>query len=312
MNRIDDLRKNAIIMPSEVAEFLIALSVVTRMSAESSDEIILIIEEHLGILCKVLSPFSFVFCDARGRHEIDAFNKLLKENVFETVFDLSTFAGSRVHSKLNCGKIISLTEELNRKSGTVSDVRKHISVDYSSVCGVDASDPQHWPGITIDVDPEYEGMVVLCPGTVRGAGRIWPYYSELVKYLSSEEFVILGDENDMETCKKLAPRLPHRVRNLAGKISLEKAAHIIAGSSMVISNDSGFLHLAGYIGVLSVGLFGSSSPARTRPLGAKSNVVYADILCSPCDMEVCNGMKLECMTRLSVERVIDVINTLSA
>ncbi|MBN1600633.1 MAG: glycosyltransferase family 9 protein [Chitinispirillaceae bacterium] len=313
MNSINDFKKNAVIMPGEVAEFLVALSVVTRMSAVSSDEIILIIEEHLGIVCKVLSPFSFVICDAHGRHEIDAFNKLVKENVFETVFDLSTFAAhSRVHSKLNCRKIISLTEELNRKSGMVSDVRKHLSEDYSYVCGIDASDPHHWPGITIDADPEYEGMVVLCPGTVRGAGRNWPYYSELIKYLSSEEFVILGDENDLEICKKLAPRLPHRVRNLAGKISLEKAAHIIAGSSMVISNDSGFLHLAGYIGVLSVGLFGSSSPVRRRPLGAHSNVVYADILCSPCDMEVCNGLNLECMTRLSVERVIDVINSLSA
>jgi heptosyltransferase-2 len=297
-------------MPGEIAEFLIALSVVTRMSAESENEIIVIIEQHLGSLCKLLCPFAFILSDAHNKHEMDDLNQLIKECAFETVYDLSTFSGqSWLYSKLNSPKKVSLSEEFNKRSGTtVTAVRKHLSEDFSSACGITAVDPLLWPGMTVDCDPEYEGMVVLCPGTVRGAGRSWPYYSDLIKYLSSQEFVLIGDENDIEICKNLAPRLPHRVRNLAGKISLEKAAHIIAGASMVISNDSGYLHLAGYIGVPSVGLFGSSSPDRTRPLGTKSRVVYADILCSPCDMEVCSGLNLECMTRMSVEMVIDAMN----
>ncbi|HEX2959146.1 MAG TPA: glycosyltransferase family 9 protein [Chitinispirillaceae bacterium] len=309
-NQITTPKRIAVIMPGETAEFILALSVITRMTAECENEIVLIIEQQLASLCSTLTPLTYILSDAYGKHEIEKLNKMLKHELFIAVYDLSGFSKqSWIFSKCNGQKKVSLYDEKSKKTGDVFPlVRKHITDDYSEIVGVLPAPVDQWPGITLECDPEYEGMIVLCPGSVKGAGRQWPYYKELIKYLSSQEFVILGDEHDVELCKTIAPRLPHRVRNIAGKISLDKAASILAGASIVISNDSGYLHLAGYIGVPSVGLFGSSSPSRSHPLGARSKVLYADILCSPCDQDECTGMHLECITRLTVEMLVKVMN----
>lgn len=310
-NQTTTLKRIAVIMPGETAEFLLALSVITRLTAECENGIVLIIEQPLAALCSILTPVSYVLSDAHDSHEFEKLNKMLKQESFEAVFDLSGFtAQSWLFSKCNADKKVSLFEE-NKKSGAVTPlVRKHITDYYSEITGLQSTRIDQWPGITIECDPEYEGMVIICPGTVKGAGRQWTYYKDLIKYLSSQEFVILGDEHDIELCKTIAPRLPHRVRNIAGTVSLDRAASIIAGASMVVSNDSGYLHLAGYIGVPTVGLFGSSSPSRTHPLGAQSRALYADILCSPCDQDECNGMHLECISRLTVDMLVKVMNSL--
>lgn len=311
-NQTTTLKRIAVIMPGETAEFILALSVITRMSSECENEIILIIEEHLASLCSTLTPVSYILSDAHDNHEFEKLSKMLKQETFQAVYDLSGFtAQSWAFSKCNADKKVSLFEEKNKKSGAVFPlVRKHITDDYSEITGLPSARIEQWPGITLECDPEYEGMVILCPGSVKGAGRQWPYYKDLIKFLSSQEFVILGDEQDIELCKTIAPRLPHRVRNIAGEISLDRAASILAGASMVVSNDSGYLHLAGYIGVPTVGLFGSSSPSRTHPLGARSRVLYADILCSPCDQHECTGMHLECTSRLTVDMLVKVMNSL--
>jgi heptosyltransferase-2 len=311
-NQTITLKRIAVIMPGETAEFVLALSVITRLAAECENEIILIIEQHLASLCGILSPVGYILSDAHDSAEFEKLNSMVKQEAFEAVYDLSGFtAQSWLFSKCNADKKVSLFEEKNKKSSTVFPlVRKHITDDYSEIAGLPSARIEQWPGITLECDPEYEGMVILCPGSVTGAGRQWPYYKDLIKYLSSQEFVILGDEHDSELCKTIAPRLPHRVRNIAGKVPLDRAASILAGASMVVSNDSGYLHLAGYIGVPTVGLFGSSSPSRTHPLGARSRVLYADILCSPCDQYECTGMHLECMSRLTVEMLVKVMNTL--
>jgi heptosyltransferase-2 len=312
-NRINDLKKTVVIMPGDTSEFILALSTVTRMAAESENEILMIIEQHLAALCKILSPIPHILSDAHDRRGIDELNTIVKRETFEAVLDFSSFSTqSWLYPKLSSQKKVSLFEEKNKKSVSgQSIVRTHKTEDYSQLFGISAAEPHLWPGITIESDPEYEGMIVLCPGTVKGAGRHWPYFSDLIKYFSSQEFVILGDEGDIDLCKNLAPRLPHRVRNLAGKLSLADAGSVMSGALVVISNDSEYLHLSGYVGAPSIGLFGSSSPIRTRPLGSKSRTLYADILCSPCDMEVCSGMHLECMSRLTIDMVIKKMNELS-
>ncbi len=311
-DQITTLKRIAVIMPGETAEFILALSVITRMAAECENEIVLITEQHLAPLCSVLSPLGCVLSDAHDSNEFEKLNNMVKQEAFEAVYDLSGFTRqSWLFSKCNAIKKVSLFEEKSKKASAVFPrVRKHITDDYSEITGLQSALIDQWPGITLECDPEYEGMVILCPGSVNGAGRHWPYYKDLIKYLSSQEFVILGDEHDVELCKTIAPRLPHRVRNIAGKVSLGRAASILAGASMVVSNDSGYLHLAGYIGVPTVGLFGSSAPSRTHPLGAQSRVLYADILCSPCDQHECTGMHLECMSRLTVEMLVKVMNCL--
>ena len=139
--------------------------------------------------------------------------------------------------------------------------------------------------------------VVLCPGAEYGPAKRWPYFRELAAQLDAQ-LVLLGSLSD----QKEAQQIPGR--NLVGKTTLDEAIDLIAGASLVVSNDSGLMHVAAATGTPQVALFGSSSPEHTPPLSPLARVVWLKVECSPCYARVCPLGHLKCMNGLSVERVL--------
>ena len=64
------------------------------------------------------------------------------------------------------------------------------------------------------------------------------------------------------------------------------------------------MHVAGALGIPTVGIFGSTNPARTGPLGPRTRVLYGRIECSPCFDRTCRFGHYECLKRLAVDDVI--------
>ncbi len=149
-------------------------------------------------------------------------------------------------------------------------------------------------------------MIALCPGTSYGAVREWQGFREIIKLLPRHEFVILGDEKDRTTANTIASHFPHRVRNLAGRTTIEKAASIIAAASVVIANHCGLMHLAGYLGVPVVGIFGSTSAVRHRPLGMSVRCAVSDVACTPCNKNSCFRKDYICLKSITPEKVISL------
>jgi len=84
-------------------------------------------------------------------------------------------------------------------------------------------------------------------------------------------------------------------------------AKLLKGAAAFVGNDSGFSHLAGYLGVPTVALFGPTDPARWRPIGKRVSVLYKNLPCSPCFPEGCtNGVFKECLT-FGVEEVLSAL-----
>ncbi|HAR31113.1 MAG TPA: lipopolysaccharide heptosyltransferase II, partial [Gammaproteobacteria bacterium] len=114
---------------------------------------------------------------------------------------------------------------------------------------------------------------------------------------------LLGSGKDRPLTGAIAAAAPGAV-DLGGRTSLAEAVDLLALARVVVSNDSGLLHVAGALGRPVVGLYGSSSPDFTPPLGARAVVLAEDLPCRPCFARECPLGHLRCLEELSPDRVV--------
>jgi 3-deoxy-D-manno-octulosonic-acid transferase/heptosyltransferase-1 len=91
----------------------------------------------------------------------------------------------------------------------------------------------------------------------------------------------------------------------AGETSLRELAALYKEASVLLTTDSGPMHLAAAVGTPVVALFGPTSPARTGPYGEGHIVIRKDMDCSPCFRKACDT--LECMKTIGVEEVFQAV-----
>ena len=146
---------------------------------------------------------------------------------------------------------------------------------------------------------------VLCPGAEYGPAKRWPYFRELSARLGMP-VVILGSANDAEAARGIAGH------NLVGETTLDQAMDLIAGARVVVSNDSGLMHVAAALGRPQLALYGSSSPEHTPPLSPAARVLWLRIECSPCFQRECPLGHFRCMRELTVDLALREIENLTA
>jgi heptosyltransferase II len=139
--------------------------------------------------------------------------------------------------------------------------------------------------------------VALCPGAEYGPAKRWPYFRELAVRIGGE-VLVLGAKSDLAAAEGIAGR------NLVGQTSLDDAVDLIAGAALVVSNDSGLMHVAAAVGTPLVAIFGSSSPEHTPPQSPAARVLWLKIECSPCFERVCPLGHFRCMRELTVDAVL--------
>jgi heptosyltransferase-2 len=142
-----------------------------------------------------------------------------------------------------------------------------------------------------------ERYAVLCPGAEYGPAKRWPYFAELAAKLE-RPVVVLGSAKERALCAAVGGR------NLAGETTLDEALDVLAGADLVVSNDSGLMHVAAALGRPQVALFGSSSPRHTPPLSARARVLWLGIECSPCYARECPLGHFRCMKDITVDQVL--------
>jgi len=130
----------------------------------------------------------------------------------------------------------------------------------------------------------WEDRVILHPGSGSPKKNApLGFFKRLYRRLEEEglkPLVVLG-EAELHLTEKLRDFDLYRVEDLLTFARLLKSAKSFVG------NDSGFSHLAGYLGVKTVTLFGPTDPLVWKPLGEKVKVLYKELKCSPCFPEVC-------------------------
>ncbi len=157
-------------------------------------------------------------------------------------------------------------------------------------------------------------VACLCPGAEYGPAKRWPvrHFGELVRRLDAAGFAVwlMGSAKDAPVADEIRAAAGGAGHVLAGRTDLGEAADLLACARVVVSNDSGLMHVAAAVGRPVVALFGSSSPDYTPPLSPLARIVRNPVPCSPCFQRVCPLGHFACLEELPVGRVLD--QTLSA
>jgi len=96
--------------------------------------------------------------------------------------------------------------------------------------------------------------------------------------------------------------------DLAGATTVGLLPALLSRASLLITNDSGPMHIAAAVGLPVVALFGPTSAVRTGPYGLGHRVLTTELSCRPCLSRTCqNPVQLECLTRISPEHVIAAV-----
>ena len=128
------------------------------------------------------------------------------------------------------------------------------------------ADPQPFDGHAGGVDERLS--IGLIPGSENAPEKRWPpdHWRALIAALPEERFVVFGTANDRAIAGAVADKFGGRVENLAGKTDLVAFNDRLRGCRLLVSNDTGGMHLANANGVPLIALFGPTNPVRTRPV----------------------------------------------
>lgn len=155
-----------------------------------------------------------------------------------------------------------------------------------------------------------EQVVALAPGAEFGAAKKWPatHYAQVATALveSGHQVWLFGSPGDLSDCVAIAEAEP-RVTNLAGRTSLLDAVDLLSVATQIVCNDSGLMHVGSALQVPTLGIFGSTSPHFTPPLGRESNVVELEMDCRSCFQRECPLGHTRCLHDLAPELVLERI-----
>jgi lipopolysaccharide heptosyltransferase II len=153
--------------------------------------------------------------------------------------------------------------------------------------------------------------VILSPGA-RWNNKRWPveYFERLVQLLHLKDpnlnFAIVGGNDDAPLGARITRVAPQVCLDLTGQTSLVEMVEWIRLGNLVITNDTGPMHVAAGLRKPVIALFGPTEPCRTGPYGQLHNVLRTSLSCVPCMKGDCyRAEPLECLRRILPETVVE-------
>ncbi len=155
-------------------------------------------------------------------------------------------------------------------------------------------------------------VLALCPGAEYGPAKRWPaaYYAEVARAKLAEgwEVWLFGSRGDAPLTREVQRLSGGRCLDLGGRTTLAEAIDLLAAATVVVTNDSGLMHVAAALGRPVIALYGSSDPRHTPPLSDKARILYLGLDCSPCFERDCPLGHLECLRGIPSRQVLEAIS----
>jgi heptosyltransferase-2 len=150
-------------------------------------------------------------------------------------------------------------------------------------------------------------LLALCPGAEYGEAKRWPaeYFAALAQQHIQKggQVWLFGSDKDFPVCDNITAIAGEACHNLAGRTSLAQATDLLSLADLVVSNDSGLMHVAAALDRPLVAIYGSSDPGFTPPLNKQHQILDLGLDCSPCFKRECPLGHLDCLRNISVEQV---------
>jgi heptosyltransferase-2 len=177
-------------------------------------------------------------------------------------------------------------------------------VSYPKIRSTAANQEETLSTLGIERPPR---IAAFCPGAEFGPAKRWPatHFAALARMLASEGYAIwlFGSPKDHTVAEEIVRLASGLCRNLCGATTLGQAVDLLALADLVVCNDSGLMHVAAALDRPIVALYGSSSPGFTPPLSDQADILSLKLDCSPCFKRECPLGHLDCLNKLSPERV---------
>jgi len=187
--------------------------------------------------------------------------------------------------------------------GMLAGIGLHVSAspDTSLVC------PEDWAGRGAAFLDGPVGWLGLNPGASYGAAKRWipARYAAVGDALHREtgrRVVILGGAAERALGEEVAAAMTTGPRVLCGETTLSELVGVLSRLELLVTNDSGPMHLASALGVPVVAVFGPTDWRETAPVGGSHAIVRGQAECSPCKLREC-PIDHRCMTSVTVADV---------
>jgi len=159
-------------------------------------------------------------------------------------------------------------------------------------------------------NPPPARWIALQPGA-RWENKRWPvdYFAKLVRGLAADfpdvRFAILGGGADRALGEIIGAAAPDRCLDLTGRTSLPEMVEWIRLCELLVTNDTGPMHVAAALGKPVVAMLGPTEPRRTGPYGQLDRVMQLPLPCVPCMKSECRYDKpFECLRAIAPGQVI--------
>ncbi|MEJ2689423.1 MAG: lipopolysaccharide heptosyltransferase I [Deltaproteobacteria bacterium] len=127
--------------------------------------------------------------------------------------------------------------------------------------------------------------------------------------LAGNQVVFTGGRDDAGAIAQIQAEMQQPVASVAGRVTLKTLAALFSRAAVVISTDTGPMHIAAAAGTPVVALFGPTAPWRTGPYGKGHLIIRTACACSPCYKKSCALGTTACMQDIAVEEVVAAAKT---
>ncbi len=153
----------------------------------------------------------------------------------------------------------------------------------------------------------FEKVILVNPSARWETKKIPPVTLSQTCNLISEKirshFFVLGTTGELQTAKEIYENINAKKTFLCGKLNLNELAGVIKKSALIITADSGPMHMASALNIPLVAVFGPTHPIRTGPYQGEYEIINSEQDCSPCFKRRCIYGHIKCMNDISAEEI---------
>lgn len=157
-------------------------------------------------------------------------------------------------------------------------------------------------------------LIGITPGAAFGPAKRWlpdrfaALADRLIGALNAD-ILILGSAAERPLAEEIGKAMRHTPAIVTGETTLRQLMALLGECRVMVTNDSGPMHLGAALGLPVVAVFGSTDERATGPVSPRARVVKHPVECSPCGLRKC-PIDFRCMTGISVSAVFDAVATL--
>ena len=254
------------------------------------------------------------------REKIELFFQLKKER-FDVVIDLrNTLFGALLPTRFRTSPFLCmpsglrhmkernlyrLSRALRQKEIRMGEAGKSLFISQEDKNYINALLQNHGIG-------QQENIIIVSPAA-GGKTRRWErekFIQLCQRVVKDYSLILIGRRQDQALTQEIKANCGGKIFDFAGLTNLAQLTFLLKKASMVVVCDTGILHLASYLDVPIVGLFGPSDEHRYSPWSTKFKVIAASLSCRPCRKPDCSFNTIECMHKISANEVSDSIDAL--